>query len=122
MEFIGNYLIYQMKPTPVIGRDGFKYYLTPSELLNYKNLYDSQEHQIKRRYPELFITHYFVLMRQSVYMRAKAIAYKGLSDDELRKIIVDFEKEYAKENGFEYLGIENKIRREAILRNIKPKK
>lgn len=122
MTEIGDYIIYSMKPVPKIGRGTFRYYLTSSELLIYMDRYNQHPHDIKRRHLDLFITHHFAEMRQAVYNKVKNNAYKGSSDEELMEMIIDLEKEYAKNSELEYLGIENKVRREALLRNVKLKK
>lgn len=119
MDAIGDFNIYQMNPVPVIGRSTFRYWLTESEITMYLTKYDAHEHSVQLRYPALFITHYFAQMRQAVYNPLKAIAHTGKSDKELRKIIIDFEKDYASKHDFEYMGIENKRRRESLLKNIK---
>ena len=96
----------------------FNYYLQPSELASCYRAYDRQKNLPKLRLPDLAFTHHFALMRQSVYNQLKAIAHNGVSREELSKLIIKFETDYAEKSGWSFLGIENDIRRNSLLRNL----
>ena len=120
IEEIGDFNVIRKNKVWVLKSrmSSFEYYLQPNEIAACYRAYDRQKNLPKLRLPDLAFTHHFALMRQSVYNQLKAIAYNGASREELSKLIIKFETDHAEKSGYGFLGIENDIRRNSLLRNL----
>ena len=98
----------------------FKFWLYEDELVTYRQRYYSQPHDVPVRMIDWHLTHYFMCMQQAVLERFRAVVRTKttISKQEIKDMIIKFEKDYAKSHEYPYLGIMTPERNRNFVRNI----
>ena len=99
----------------------FRYYLQPNEIEHYKALFIRHLGKVPFHRPAYWLNRYFLDLHQNTYRQVYAIIRNNdtFSDNDILKLIEDIERKNIKGTEYEYLGIENAIRRKSFLRDLK---